>query len=405
MAKRNQAKAIELENSENLKDHKSDFTRNILEILQMHFFSVCEGTNLFTRTMHRMVTDNTLAQLKLLTVDDYIDAQFLGAHANKLHYPYQIGMSFAFLELYKTAIKGYIAAVQLLYRKHGHTELGRKVNEDSLTELYRELVNDIKNITPSNELRHLHDDLMSFRKLRNNVAHNQAFTVQYSPRKDRTFEDFLKKLPGVYFDPRNSWEMTYQDTHERMQKGVKGYYIFTRPPHEFLTSFIDLVSRLYQEFISVFCENLSSYENWQHGFIPPKPIPLALDNYLTAYNRFDVEGMLAQLHTDIVFENYSGDQCTHRTVGKNAFRIQANDATKMFTERRQTAYNWRETRVHDSNHGSDKTREGFLADIHYRGVLAVDLPDGALAGSTIELKGTAYFEVIDGLICKIVDRS
>ncbi|CAM5209059.1 hypothetical protein LSPH26S_03821 [Lysinibacillus sphaericus] len=43
--------------------------------------------------------------------------------------------------------------------------------------------------------------------------------------------------------------------------------------------------------------------------------------------------------------------------------------------------------------------------IAWRGVLAVDVPDGPRAGSVLELRGESEFEFTDGIISRIVDRS
>ena len=137
----------------------------------------------------------------------------------------------------------------------------------------------------------------------------------------------------------------------------------------------------------------------------PDILPSTPLRYIDAYNRFDIDEMVAQLCPDVVFENYSDATCTHRTVGKESFRQQATEAAKFFIERCQTASNWRASDEVARRSDAKNTKLSLIADIHYTATLAIDLPNGARAGSRIELSGTTEFELENGLICKIVDRS
>ncbi|WP_064077014.1 nuclear transport factor 2 family protein [Prescottella equi] len=118
-----------------------------------------------------------------------------------------------------------------------------------------------------------------------------------------------------------------------------------------------------------------------------------IDRYISAYNSFDVLGMLATLTPDVRFEHYVGDERTSESVGWDDFRRLAEHAVTLFTEREQ--------------HITEVKFEERTATAHieYRARLAVDLPDGPLAGDIIELRGTTNFTFHDGRISRIVDRS
>jgi hypothetical protein len=55
--------------------------------------------------------------------------------------------------------------------------------------------------------------------------------------------------------------------------------------------------------------------------------------YVAAYNRFDVDGMLALLTDDVRFENVSGGQVTASASGEAEFRALAERASALFSER------------------------------------------------------------------------
>ena len=118
-----------------------------------------------------------------------------------------------------------------------------------------------------------------------------------------------------------------------------------------------------------------------------------IEHYLQAYNGFDVDGMLAVLAPDVVFENHSGGQLTVATRGAAEFRQLAEQASALFSEREQ-----RLTAL-------ALEAEPAVAEIAYRGRLAADIPGGPAAGSLIELQGRSEFSFADGRISAIVDRS
>lgn len=56
-----------------------------------------------------------------------------------------------------------------------------------------------------------------------------------------------------------------------------------------------------------------------------------IERYIAAYNAFDVSGMMALLHPDIVFENIAGDRVTASARGADEFRALAEHAATLFT--------------------------------------------------------------------------
>lgn len=118
-----------------------------------------------------------------------------------------------------------------------------------------------------------------------------------------------------------------------------------------------------------------------------------IENYISSYNNFDIKGMVRDLDEDIIFENISDDEVTFITEGIKKFKQQAESAKRSFRERKQTIESWH----FDEDIVSVK--------IDYKGVLAADLPNGGKAGVTLELKGTSVFEIKDGKVMRITDKS
>ena len=118
-----------------------------------------------------------------------------------------------------------------------------------------------------------------------------------------------------------------------------------------------------------------------------------IEQFIDAYNRFDVDGMLALLTPDVLFENVSDGQVTAATSGVDEFRQLAEQSKALFSERKQTlmALEFRPASV--------------LASITWRGAFAIDVPNGPMAGTVIELEGESEFEFAGERINRIVDRS
>jgi len=118
-----------------------------------------------------------------------------------------------------------------------------------------------------------------------------------------------------------------------------------------------------------------------------------IDRYLDAYNRLDVEGMLATVHPQVVFENVAGGAVTVRTEGIAELRRLAERTRPLFARRRQTITSYAES--------NGVARVG----IAFEGVFALDLPNGVRAGQVLALDGRSEFRVHDGLLIHIADYS
>ncbi|WP_425517331.1 nuclear transport factor 2 family protein [Paenibacillus solanacearum] len=118
-----------------------------------------------------------------------------------------------------------------------------------------------------------------------------------------------------------------------------------------------------------------------------------IENYVEAYNSFDVSGMIKLLHQNILFRNYANGEVNTETKGIQAFRELAEKSTMTFSSRRQN--------ITDYNVTDDKI-EVF---IDYEGILAVDLPNGLKTGNKVQLKGKSVFKFEEGKISLIEDYS
>lgn len=118
-----------------------------------------------------------------------------------------------------------------------------------------------------------------------------------------------------------------------------------------------------------------------------------IEQYVNAYNNFDIDGMTRDLDENIVFENISNGQVDLRTGGIEAFRQQAASAKQYFQEREQRISSW------EFESGS------ITVEIDYRAVLAIDLPNGLKAGDALELKGWSTFKFEGDKIIHLIDIS
>ena len=118
-----------------------------------------------------------------------------------------------------------------------------------------------------------------------------------------------------------------------------------------------------------------------------------VESYIEAYNRFDVAGMLAPLHEDVVFRNVSNGEVSLTANGKDAFRQQAEQATQYFSEREQRVTGWQ------------VNGQQVEVDIDYKGVAAIAFPNGLQPGDTLQMQGRSVFQIKNGQIISIEDIS
>ena len=118
-----------------------------------------------------------------------------------------------------------------------------------------------------------------------------------------------------------------------------------------------------------------------------------IERYITAYNAFDVDGMMETIHDDIEFKNVSGGVVTAAASGAREFRELAEQSKGLFTSREQVIRTF-------ESHG-DKA----VIQVAYEAVLATDLPNGMKAGETLRLDGRSEFVFRDGQISQLADYS
>ena len=124
--------------------------------------------------------------------------------------------------------------------------------------------------------------------------------------------------------------------------------------------------------------------------IAPKQL---VEAYIEAYNHFDVAGMLAPLHDDVVFRNVSNGETTLTLTGREAFRQQAEQATQYFSAREQRVTNWQ------------VNGQRVEVVIDYTAVAAIEFSNGLKPGDSLHLQGKSVFQVEDGHIISIADIS
>lgn len=118
-----------------------------------------------------------------------------------------------------------------------------------------------------------------------------------------------------------------------------------------------------------------------------------IDDYIRAYNSFDIAGMLKNMHEKVLFQNISSGQVNLSTQGIAELYKAAEQAKNLYKSRSQTVTNYQ-------YHGKTATIE-----VNYTGELASDIPNGPKAGDTLNLKGKSEFVFEDGLIVKLTDIS
>lgn len=118
-----------------------------------------------------------------------------------------------------------------------------------------------------------------------------------------------------------------------------------------------------------------------------------INNYVEAYNNFDIESMIADFSNDMVFENISNGETNLSIRGIDSFLKQAETAVKYFSKRTQT--------IKSIKHNDNKTE----IEIGYHAVAAIDLPNGIKKGSVISLSGRSVFEFEGNKITKLTDIS
>ena len=116
-----------------------------------------------------------------------------------------------------------------------------------------------------------------------------------------------------------------------------------------------------------------------------------IDEYIKAYNKFDLDGMMKNLSIDIVFKNITNGETTLELNGKYAFKSQVEQAFNLFKNR--------EMKIIDQKFGDDTVEN----TVDFKGVLDLDIPDGPKKYDLIKLQSKSIFQFKDGKIILIED--
>ena len=125
----------------------------------------------------------------------------------------------------------------------------------------------------------------------------------------------------------------------------------------------------------------------------PTEMRSLVNHYIDAYNRMDVDDMLAGVHPDVEFRNVSAGVVNASTSGVVELGTLARQSLSLFSERSQRieSFEVRGTLA--------------VASIAFRAVVAGDLPNGLKKGQVLNLSGRSEFEFRDGAISRITDIS
>lgn len=118
-----------------------------------------------------------------------------------------------------------------------------------------------------------------------------------------------------------------------------------------------------------------------------------IEQFLNAYNTFNIDGMINVLHENIHFRNISNGEVNAETKGIEDFRALAEQSAQIFSQRCQV--------IRNIVLAGDKAE----VDIGYQGILSVDLPNGMKAGETLELQGKSIYQMKDEKLILIEDHS
>ena len=118
-----------------------------------------------------------------------------------------------------------------------------------------------------------------------------------------------------------------------------------------------------------------------------------IEEFLSAYNCFDVDAMVELVDPEIEFRNVSGGDVDTAAIGRDEFRELAQQSAFLFSLRNQTPTNF------------ETDGEVVSVDIKFTGTLATDIPDGMKAGDELRVTGRSEFEFRDKKIYRLTDYS
>lgn len=116
-----------------------------------------------------------------------------------------------------------------------------------------------------------------------------------------------------------------------------------------------------------------------------------IDEYIRAYNEFNVEGMLRNVHEDVELKNTTNGEVNVQLKGIDILKKQAEQSTSIFKKR--------EIKI------IEQSIEGNTVEnkIYFKGVIGMDFPDGPKSDELVKLKGKSIFQFEKGKIILIED--
>jgi ketosteroid isomerase-like protein len=118
-----------------------------------------------------------------------------------------------------------------------------------------------------------------------------------------------------------------------------------------------------------------------------------IEEFLSAYNCFDVDAMVELVDPEIEFRNVSSGDVDTAAIGRDEFQELAQQSAFLFSSRKQTPTNF------------EIDGEVVSVDINFTGTLATDIPDGMKAGDELRVTGRSEFVFRDKKIYRLTDYS
>ncbi|MGZ7160741.1 MAG: nuclear transport factor 2 family protein [Methanobacterium sp.] len=116
-----------------------------------------------------------------------------------------------------------------------------------------------------------------------------------------------------------------------------------------------------------------------------------VDQYYKSYNKFNIDGMIKNIHEDMVFKNIVNGEVNFELKGKEAFKNQIEEAFALFKNRKM--------KIVKQKFGDDIVEN----KIDFKGVLAVDIPDQFKKYDLIKVQSKVIFKFKNGKIISIED--
>ncbi|MGZ7134298.1 MAG: nuclear transport factor 2 family protein, partial [Methanobacterium sp.] len=109
-----------------------------------------------------------------------------------------------------------------------------------------------------------------------------------------------------------------------------------------------------------------------------------VDQYYKSYNKFNIDGMIKNIHEDMVFKNIVNGEVNFELKGKEAFKNQIEEAFALFKNRKM--------KIVEQKFGDDIVEN----KIDFKGVLAVDIPDQFKKYDLIKVQSKVIFKFKNG---------